>query len=502
VAEAYDAVVVGSGATGSWAAKELAEGGLNVAVLEAGPLFPLDMDQLAVDDAALRERQPIQSTCAALNTFTSHLFVDDLDNPYSVPEDKPFHWIRSRQVGGRLHVWGLLALRMSDHEFKSAGRDGIGIDWPITYAELAPHYDHVERYLGVTGAKEGLPQVPDGEFLAPAPLTPGEEKLKSAIERRWDTRRLTNSRLARRSPDAMLTDALRTGRLTLLPNAVVSHVVMDSTTRKARGVAYVDGSSKTTREVECRVVVLCASGIESTRILLNSATSEFPDGLANSSGALGHYLMDHALGVDVKGRAPQLLARLRRGHQASRGAYIPAFRNVTEHDVDFARGYGVELEVHPPGGPEGSRFWMSAFCEVLPTRENRVSLDLEKVDAWGIPVARIECAYGENERRMALDALENLKAFAEAAGFEIEKFRGELVPPGTSAHEMGTARMGADPATSVLNSHNQSWDVGNLFVTDGACFPSSGFQNPTLTMMAITVRASRYIVEQLKRGEL
>jgi choline dehydrogenase-like flavoprotein len=481
----------------------LTERGLRVALLEAGPLFPLDVDRLAGDDDELGERQPIQSKCAALNRLTSHLFVDDVDNPYSAPEDKPFHWIRSRQVGGRLHVWGLLALRMSDHEFSAASRDGVGIDWPITYADLAPYYDYVEGYLRVTGAQEQLPHVPDGEFLPPTPLTPGEKKLKSVIERRWSTRRLTNTRLARRTPDAMLSDALATGRLVLFPNAVVRQVVVDRTTGKARSVVYVERLGGSTREVEGQVVVLCASAIESTRILLNSAGSDFPDGLANSSGVLGHYLMDHALGVAVKGRAPQLLARLRRTKsEASHGAYIPAFRNVTEHGVDFLRSYGVELEVQPPGGSDGSRFWMCSFGEVLPTQENRISLEADKVDAWGIPIVRIECAYGENERRMALDALENLKAFAEAAGFEIEKFSDQLSPPGTSAHEMGTARMGSNSETSVLNHHAQSWDVSNLFVTDGACFPSGGFQNPTLTMMAITVRACRYIVEELKQGRL
>jgi choline dehydrogenase-like flavoprotein len=250
-------------------------------------------------------------------------------------------------------------------------------------------------------------------------------------------------------------------------------------------------------------MVLCASAIESTRILLNSATADCPDGLGNSSGALGHYLMDHALGIDVKGWAPQLLPRLRRTkEQASHGAYIPAFRNVTEHDVDFVRGYGVELQVHPPGGPQGNRYWMSSFGEVLPAWENHVSLERTKTDAWGIPVVRIEYAYGDNERRMARDALQCLKALAEAAGFVIEKTSADLAPPGTSAHEMGTARMGNDPQTSVLNRHNQSWDVKNVFVTDGACFPSSGFQNPTLTMMAVTMRACRYIVERLKDGTL
>jgi choline dehydrogenase-like flavoprotein len=502
VAEAYDAVIVGSGATGSWAAKELTESGVTVAVLEAGPLFPMDVDQLALMDVDLKKRQAVQSTSSAFNKYTSHLFVDDVDNPYAVPKEKPFRWIRSRLVGGRLHVWGLVALRMSDYEFKAASRDGAGEDWPISYANLAPYYSHVERYLSVSGTKQELPQLPDGEFLPAPRLTPGAEKLKNAISTTWTTRRLTNARLARRSADTMLSDAMRTGRLTLYPNSIVSQIMTDRQTGKARGVAFVDRLSNAGGAVEGRVVVLCASAIESTRILLNSATSDQPEGLGNSSGVLGHYLMDHIVGMDVTGHARRLLPQRHGRDRTGQRAYIPPFRNITENGVDFVRSYGIELEVHPPRGPQANHFWMGAFGEVLPAWDNHVSLDPVKKDAWGIPVARIECAYGDNEHRMARDASGCLKELAEVAGFHLERISEKILPPGSSAHEMGTARMGKDRESSVLNQYNQSWDVKNLFVTDGACFTSSGFQNPTLTMMAITARACRYIVEQLRRGAL
>ena len=433
----YDAIVVGSGATGGWAAKELTERGLRVALVEAGPLFPVEANGLGPARADGRQRQPIQSLCYALNEHTAHLFVDDVDNPYSFPEGRPFHWIRSRQVGGRLHVWGRVSPRMSDYEFKAAGRDGVGEDWPIEYADLAPYYDRVERYLGVYGVAEQVPQMPDGVFLAPPPLSTGEEELRTAIHRRWGTRRLTNVRVARRSPDATLAAAMHSGRLTLFANSVASHVLSDDRTGRARGVAFVDRVTRREREVDARVIVLCASGIESTRLLLNSATGDHPDGLGNSSGALGHYLMDHTYGIRFEGVAPQ---RSREIEAPSQGGYMPAFRNITEHGVDFVRGYGVELQVTPaipdrsrrlrnPWRPKGGFFWMTAFGEVLPTYENRVSLDRSRTDAWGIPAAHIVCSYGDNELKMARDQFACLKEMLDAAGFDIASATPDSISP-------------------------------------------------------------------------
>ena len=525
MAETFDAIVVGSGATGGCAAKELTEKGLRVALLEAGPVVPFAGSEIeppiggtmlqpassAPPDAGpAADRQEVQARCYAYGSKTAHLFVDDVDNPYSYPEDKPFDWIRSRVVGGRLHRWGRMCLRMSDWELKAASRDGIGVDWPISYADLEPYYDRVEAYMRVCGTPEGLPQLPDGPFTETPHLSVGELAFKRAVEDRWSTRRVTGARIALAPPDALLAAATKTGRLTLRPDSVVSHVLMGAGGR-ARGVRYLERTTGQERELEGRVVVLCASTIESTRVLLNSASADHPQGLGNSSGTLGHYLMDHTYGIGIEGVAMQRVHAP--GSSTLYGCAIPSFRNVTENDVDFAREYGIELQVHTPiAGRLGrlragrrelpGQFWMSSFGEVLPRFENRVTLDGERTDAWGVPVARIECSYGENEERMAADQLDRMREMAEAAGFTIEKERGELAPPGLSIHEMGTARMGSDPEGSVLNGYAQSWDVANLFVTDGSCFVSSAFQNPTLTMMAITARACDYAAELLRTGEL
>jgi choline dehydrogenase-like flavoprotein len=501
----YDAIVVGSGATGGWAARELTRSGLRVALLEAGPEIAARPGGAESEEG--RARQEVQSLCHGFNPGTAHLYVDDEQNPYSHPDDQPFHWIRSRQLGGRMHVWNRMCLRMSDHELKAASRDGVGEDWPIAYADLAPHYDRAERFLEVCGAPERLANLPDGEFLGPPPPTTGERNFKSAVERRWSTRTVTSSRIAQAPADAMLAAAKRTGRLTLHTNSIASRIVLTKRPDRARGIVVVDRLSGEEREISGSAIVLCASTIESTRLLLNSATADHPDGLGNSSGALGRYLMDHTFGVGLDGVAP--LARRDGRESASYGCLVPAFRNVSESDVDFIRGYGVQLQALPPAAGRLRHlrrlvrnrgwFWMRSFGEVLPNRENHVAVDPDRTDAWGIPIARISCRYGENERAMARDQLRCMEEMAEAAGWQVAETHRELDPPGSSVHELGTARMGSDPGNSVLNPDNQCWDVENLFVTDGSCFTSSGCQNPTLTMMAITGRACEHIVSRMKQ---
>lgn len=506
MAEGYDAIVVGSGATGGWAAKELTEAGLRVAVLEAGPELPAGAAPSS--SPADARRQQVQARCYAYDEGTAHLFVDDLENPYECPEDAPFAWIRSRVVGGRLHTWGRTAVRMCERDFKAASHDGIGEDWPISYADLAPHYDRVERFLRVCGSAAGCEQMPDGRFLDPPPLASAERAFAARVQRRWPSRRVTPARIAKAPPGALIAAARATGRLTLMPDSVASRITVDAGDGRASGVAFVKRLTGREEEMRAPVVILCASTIESTRLLLNSTTAEHPDGLGNSSGVLGHYLMDHTYGVGIDGVAPW---RWRpRGGRSSYGCLLPAFRNVTEGGVDFTRTYGVELQVEAPAGGRlasmrarrSGTAWMRAFGEVLPDFDNRVAIDPDRKDAWGIPAVRIRCRYGDNERRMAADQHARLEEMAAAAGWEVEKSEGELGPPGLSVHEVGTARMGSDPATSVLDRHNRCWDVPNLFVTDGACFTSSGSQNPTLTMMAITVRACDFIVERLKRRQL
>ncbi len=560
----YDAIVVGSGATGGWAAKELTEQGMRVLVLEAGrqldPLkdytehaWPYELEHRGnvANTQLYAKRQSVQAKCYACNEYGNKFFVDDVDNPYTTPAGKPFDWIRGRQVGGRTIMWGRQSYRLSDYDLKAATHDGYGDDWPISYKEIAPYYDKVESFIGVSGTAENLPQLPDGQFLPGMKMLCGERLLKRAVEKRWPDRRVTIGRTAIltrphngraachycghcergctthsyfSSPGSTLPAAAKTGRLTLQTNAVASHILVDEKTGRARGVAVIDQNTKRAYEVFGKVVVLCASTIESTRLLLNSATRQHAAGLGNSSGVLGHYLMDHFYAISVGGYAPQTAGYpYNYDDGRANGIYIPRFRNLTDKQAGFIRGYGIQgtsarqmlpatIRTIPGFGADFKRevregrapapFRLSAFGEMLPRKENRVTINKEVKDAWGIPVAHIECTHGDNEHAMARDAFEQLQEMAHEAGFEVVAKSMRLANPGLCIHEVGTARMGNDPKTSVLNKWNQSWDVKNLFVTDGACFVSTGCQNPTLTMMALTARACDYIVDQYKKGNL
>jgi glucoside 3-dehydrogenase (cytochrome c) catalytic subunit len=562
--ELYDAVIVGSGATGGWAAKELTEKGMRVIVLEAGRqldpekdfrehTWPYEVKYRGVvpQTALFRERQPIQSRCYACDEYGRHLFVDDIDNPYTTANGKPFHWIRSRQVGGRTIVWGRQSYRLSDYEFKAASRDGYGDDWPISYADLAPYYDRVESFVGISGSTENIANLPDGKFLPAMKMTCGEWHLKRAVEKTWKDRHVIIGRAAIltqahngrakchycghcdrgcttwsyfSSPGSTLPAAEKTGRMTLRPNAVAHHVIVDPKTGNAAGVAFIDQITKQSYEVFGRVVVLCASTIESTRLLLNSASRQHPNGLGNSSGVLGCYLMDHTYSVGIGGLASSIPnTSYNYDDGRANGIYIPKFRNVSERHPGFIRGYGVQGSVRmtmlpatlrslPGFGSEfkamvrdkngPAPFGLGAFGEMLPRKDNRVTIDKNVKDAWGIPVVHIECTHSDNERAMARDQIETLKEMAHEARFEITRENATLGAPGLCIHEVGTARMGNDPKTSVLNKFNQSWDVKNLFVTDGSCFVSQGCQNPTLTMMSLTARACDYIVDKYKTGQL
>lgn len=501
----YDAIVVGSGANGGWAAKQLTEAGMRVIMLEAGGR-PVENNFLVFRQKLLKklgygitsdrralERQPIQSRCYAWESHPQG-FVDDIDNPYTTPEGKPFIWIRSRQLGGRTIVrnHGRQYYRLSDYEFKAASRDGYGEDWPIEHADLAPYYEFVERWISLTGTTENIPNLPDSVLLPATPMTYADQLLKSAVEDQWKDRHVIPRRTA--SSPSMLPRAMKSGRLTVRPNAVVSHIIVDTNTGKAKGVAFVDRIAHKSYEVFGNVIVLCASTIESTRLLLNSATPQHPGGLGNSSGVLGHFLMDHTFSNSLKSRMPipkELLVK-----NSPSWLYIPQFRNVGARNEKFIRGYGIQVVTF------GDTCQMTAYGEMLPRFENYVTIDKDKKDKWGIPVAHIQCTYSDNEHAIARDQLESAKEMVQAAGFQVVQENPQLSSPGLGIHEVGTARMGNDPKKSVLNKFNQSWDVKNLFVTDGACFVSQGYQNPTLTMMAITVRACDYIIEQYKRGNL
>jgi glucoside 3-dehydrogenase (cytochrome c) catalytic subunit len=559
----YDAIVVGSGATGGWAAKVLTERGMTVLVVEAGRqldpqkdfrehTFPYELKYRGlVPGEKYAPRQPIQSRCYAANEYGKHLFVDDIDNPYTTPEDKPFWWIRGRHVGGRSVTWGRQSYRLSDYDFKAAERDGYDDPWPFSYKDLEPYYDQVEDFVGISGSYENLPQLPDSKFLPPMAMTCGEQILKKSVESKFPGRKVIIGRAAiltknhqgraachycghcdrgctthsyYSSPGSTLPAAAKTGRMTLRPNAVVREIIVDPNTGKASGVRIVNQITKRDYEEYGKVVVLCASTLESTRILFNSKSRQHPNGLGNSSGVLGHYLMDHMYSISAGGIVPVLKGQeYDYSDGRANGIYVPRFRNIADKHPNFIRGYGMQGGCQQdysfsharraPGfgaefkklareNPREIPFWLGAWCEMLPRKDNFVTIDPEKVDAWGIPVLRIECTHGDNERAMAKDALETIKEMADAAGFETLYTSSTPAPPGFCIHEVGTARMGADPKTSVLNKWNQSWDVKNVFVTDGASFVSQGCQNPTLTMMAITARACDYIANEFKSGNL
>lgn len=556
----FDAIVIGSGMTGGWAAKELTEKGLRTLVLEAGrPIVPekdyvehippWDMPFRGMRDRKkLLHDQPIQSLCYACEETNAQFFVKDTEHPYTTEPGKPFRWIRGRQVGGRSILWGRQSYRWSDLDFTANLRDGIAVDWPIRYADLAPWYDYVEGFIGISGEPLGLAQLPDGKFLPPMQMNCAELAVKQAMAKHFGPHRvltigrvavLTQTHRGRAachycgpchrgcitlsyfsSVNATLPAAEKTGRLTLRPFSTVHSLIFDSNTRRITGVRVIDSQTRAALEFQAPLLLLCASTLESTRILLNSATPEFPGGLTNSSGELGHNLMDHIKGGGAKGIIPGYENRRSFGNRPNI-SYMPRFRNVKEKHPGFLRGYGFQGEADQEGWDRGTispafgadfkkaisrrgswEFAFSGYGECLPNHNNFVEIDKGTVDAWGIPSLRIHCAFDENEfairKDMSIAAAEMLSA---AGAISIQPFQDDD-PPGFSIHEMGTARMGRDRKTSVLNAWNQSHDIKNLFITDGSCMASSGCVNPSLTYMALTARACDYAVSLLKRGEL
>lgn len=557
----YDAIVVGSGISGGWAAKELTEKGLRTIVLEAGrPIDPAidyvehvppyGMRYRGMGDRKRVERyQPIQKHTGACNEYAAKFFVNDLDNPYSFPEDKPFYWIRGRQVGGRSITWGRCVYRWSDLDYEANAKEGVAVDWPIRYRDLAPWWSHVERFVGVQGRRENLAHLPDGEFQPPWPLNAAEQKARDVLLQKFGGDRLiTNARLAVLTENhggrlachlcghcergcitqsyfssitATLPAASKTGRLTLRPFSVVHSVIYDPAKRRATGVRVVDANTRQMFDVNAKVIFLCASAMESTRLLLNSATSEFPTGLGNSSGELGHNLMDHIMGGGASATLPWARDRREVGIRPD-AIYVPRFRNLKTRHPDFLRGYGFEGRAERAAwrrGAEAPGFgagfkksligdlgpWemtLYGFGEMLPRHENYIEIDPHLVDAWGIPALRVHCAYSDNEKKMLDDMVVSATEMFEAMGATDIKPIKDDNPPGLVIHETGTARMGRDRKTSVLNAHNQMWDVPNVFMTDGACMTSTANQNPTITYMALTARAVDHAVTLLKRRDL
>ena len=470
--------------------------------------------------------------------------MNDKDNPYTHDPDKPFAWIRGHQVGGKSIMWARLSYRLSDIDFKANAKDGFGTDWPFRYKDLAPWYDYVETFAGISGQAEGLPQLPDGKFLPPMELNCVEKSMRERLQKSISDRVLTIGRCAvltqphnGRAPchycgpchrgcstgsyfsslSATLPAAAATGNLTLRPNSVVHSVIYYDDKDKAVGVRVIDGETKEMIEFYGRMIFLCASTLGSTRILLNSKSKRFPNGLANSSGALGHYLMDHHYRVYAEGEFEGFGNQYYSGYRPN-GFYIPRFRNINNQHPDFLRGYALQGAAFREGWDRGSitpgfgaefkrqiskpgkwKVRTNAFGECLPNYDNYVELDPDVKDAWGLPVLKIHFQWGENEAAMRKDMRIASAETLEASGAKNIVIDEKPSIPGLCIHEMGTARMGHDPKTSVLNGYNQAHDVPNLFVTDGASMPSVACQNPSLTFMALTARACDYAVSEMKK---
>ena len=551
--------MIGSGASGGWVAKRLTEAGVRVALLEAGrphtkddfrehtPIFALKYRERAPD--LIRRTRPVQKDCYACTESNVDWFVNDLEEPYTTPQDKPFSWQgRMRIVGGRTNVWGRQSYRLSDLDFKAASFDGYGEDWPLGYADLAPYYDLVEEYVGITGIPEGVYELPDGRFQPPMGMSCAEMRLRSraksalgrtvTLGRAANLTRPLNGRAACHycgpcergcvtksyfnSAFTTVADAMATGRCTLITNAMVYKVLTDQDRGRATGVLYIDRVTRQPREVHGRIVILCAQALESARVLFNSANRQSPAGLGNSSGVLGKYLQDHLwVAGGASGQFPDLPMKASLDAPRRPNAlYVIRFRNTKngERYKKFLRGYGFQggasasFNWNAPGFGEAFKqglresvttLGLSGFGEALPREDNYVEIDRNTVDVYGIPALRIHMSWSENEKAMIPDMAESAAEMLDAAG--AKNIRPWMVPdriPGMGIHEVGVARMGHNPKTSVLNQFQQSHDVPNLFVMDGSCFVSSGCQNPTLTIMALAVRSTDYLMEEMKKGNL
>ena len=556
----YDAIVVGSGISGGWAAKELTEKGLKVLLLERGRNIEHVKDYHNAHKEAWdypHRNEPTQEMIAKypvlkrdypLNEATMGMWADEQANPYV--EEKRFDWFRGYHVGGRSLLWGRQSYRLSPMDFEANQREGIAIDWPIRYEDIAPWYDYVERFAGISGTQEGLDILPDGEFLPPIPLNCVEKDAAKRIKEAFGGQRhLIHSRVANitqpkpeqnrvncqyrnkcwlgcpfgayfSTQSATLPAAVATGNLTLRPFSIVSQVLYDKDRQRARGVEVIDAETHETHEYTADVLFLNASTFNTTWILMNSANDVWEGGLGSSSGELGHNVMDHHFRCGASGEVEGYLDKYYFGRRPA-GFYIPRFRNVGDEQRSYVRGFGYQGAASRQGWdreiaelnigadlkqglsqPGGWTIGMTGFGEMLPDHDNRISLDHSVRDKWGLPVLSINVELKQNEFDMRRDMVRDAVDLLEAAG--VKNVKGDVgdYAPGMGIHEMGTARMGRDPKTSVLNSHNQVWDAPNVFVTDGACMTSSSCVNPSLTYMALTARAVDYAVEELKRGNL
>ena len=552
----YDAIVIGSGISGGWAAKELCEKGLKTLLLERGRevkhgdyptamLSPWQFKNRLQPIIADEEENPIQSI--VYDESCKHFFVNDKEHPYI--QDKPFHWIRGYQVGGRSLTWGRQCYRWSNLDFEANAKDGYGVDWPIRYNDIAPWYDYVEQFIGVSGQQENLTHLPDGKFLPPMALNCIESHLAEQIKKNYDDRLLTIARVANltqpigsrgscmnrnlchrgcpygayfSSNVSTIPAALKTGNLTLRPFSVVSEIIYDESKQKATGVKVTDSLTFKTIEFFAKIIFVNASTVASTAILLNSTSNRFPNGLGNDSGELGHNLMDHHSSAGASGYHEGFTDKYYKGRRPC-GFLIPRFTNLEQNaNTGFLRGYNIQGDGERSGwedlknetqdygpalkqkllSPGHWAVWMAGWGECLPYHDNKIYLSESQKDKWNLPLVHIDFSFKENEQAMMKDIKNRSAEMLSAAGFkDVQPFNYHKAG-GDTVHEMGTARMGRDPETSVLNGFNQIHAVKNVFVTDGSCMASSACQNPSLTYMALTARACQYAFDQLKNNQL
>ena len=552
----FDAIVVGSGISGGWAAKELTEKGLKVLLLERGRNIEHIKDYVNANKNTwefphrggrtqkMIEDYPVLKRDYPLNETNLDFWVKDKECPYT--EVKRFDWFRGYQVGGRSLMWGRQSYRWSDFDFEANAKDGIAVDWPIRYKDIAPWYDYAERFAGISGSKEGLAELPDGEFLPAMEMNCVEKdvaaRIKEKLKRHMIIGRVANITVPLQArtncqyrnkcwlgcpfggyfstQSSTLPAAMKTGNLTLRPFSIVTELIYDKDTKKAKGVRVLDAETNQTYDYFSKIVYVNAAAMNSTWILMNTATDIWPGGLGSSSGELGHNLMDHHFRVGASGRAEGYEDKYYYGRRPN-GIYVVRYRNLFGDKRDYVRGFGYQGGASRSGwGREiaelniGGEFkdaltepgpWsmgMTAFGEMLPYHENKISLDKTKKDKWGLPVLAIDCEIKENEKKMRKDMAQDAVEMLEAAGLKDVRPYDNDYYPGMGIHEMGTARMGRDPKTSVLNEWNQVWDAKNVFVTDGACMTSASCVNPSLTYMALTARACDYAVKELKKKNL
>jgi choline dehydrogenase-like flavoprotein len=578
----YDAIVVGSGAAGGMAAHVLTSHGMQVLLLEAGKKLDINKELKSMQWPYEHPRRgDMPPDCHALSgreytirqppyakdspykhvysyvedgngsDYAKNIVVDEKDNPYTGTQ---YAWVRARCLGGKTNIWGRLALRLSDYDFKAASRDGYGEDWPISYADIEPYYDKVDRYLGISGHKENLPYLPDGIFQRAVRLTPAEVQLREGVQKmgriltpyragvttdglahnKYRSRCYGRGACERRvggcdihaafdSPTGLIFPAMATGKLTLRTNATVNEVTVDKDSGKASGVSFIDTDTGKAYNVKGRAVLLAASTLESARLLLASKSSQYPNGIANSSGHVGHNFCEHLMGPGVFGMVKDLVGKPRTLDDGRPGSfYLPRFRNLADKNPKFLRGYGFEGGSGTTMFPDnaystpgfgatykkavrdyvGAFIGMGGFGEVLPRYENYVDLDPEVKDKWGVPALRFHIKFGDNEKKMAADMADSAKEMFETAGIQVLNTSREILTEGYSIHELGTSRMGSDPKKSVVNQFQQSHDVQNLLVVDGSTHVNASCQNPTWTIMALCWRSCDHLADELKKGNV